>query len=365
MANPNDKGHNQTEILLARLEMQLRAMYDRAAKDMRVKLDDYFRRFKKKDDAWQAAVRNGKKTRQEYIDWRYQQMLVGKKYREQVALLAEEAVKSDQKAMSIVRGYMPEAYAINHNYGTYQIENTGGIDTSYTLYDAQTVERLWREDPKLLPEPSPTGETAKKLAENKDLIWNTQKINYQITQGVIQGEPISKISKRLESVTDMDHNAAVRNARTMMTAAQNSGRYDSYHRADDMGIDLTLEWMSTLGNRTRTSHRLLNGQRRNVDEPFIVDDEIHGTVRIKYPGDLGGADYKVPQWMLYNCRCTIVAWVKGFEPNDFVKSSPKMGNISYEEWLKEKPKYNRITLPEEKAKAIKGSYINEYKRMRE
>ena len=37
-----------------------------------------------------------------------------------------------------------------------------------------------------------------------------------------------------------------------------------------------------------------------------------------------------------NCRCTLLSWVKGFE-GDTVKSSPKMGKMTFDEWLKAKP----------------------------
>ena len=39
--------------------------------------------------------------------------------------------------------------------------------------------------------------------------------------------------------------------------------------------------------------------------------------------------------MIWNCRCTLLAWVKGYE-GDTVKSSPKMGDMSFEEWQKAK-----------------------------
>ena len=83
---------------------------------------------------------------------------------------------------------------------------------------------------------------------------------------------------------------------------------------------------SVLDNRTRHEHRQLHGQRRIVDEPFEVDG-----IKILYPAELNGKDYKVPESMIWNCRCTLLAWVKGFE-EETVKSSPKMGDMSFEEW---------------------------------
>lgn len=361
---PKDIGHEQTEKLIQRLTRQLDREYNIAAVQMQAKAADYFRRFEIKDEIWRQAVEDGKKTESAYIAWRKSQMLVGKRWNAMVEKLAQDAVKADMKAASTIKGYMPEAYALNHNYGTYMIEHSGRITTSYTLYNAEAVERLWRENPKLLPDPAPESETAQLLKERKDLRWNRAHILQDITQAIIQGKDIPEISKSLMHTVGMDKRWAITNARTMMTSAQNAGRNDSFQRVTAMGVELTCEWLSTLDERTRTSHRLLNGQRKSVQEPFRVFDEIIGAVvDIYYPGDMGGGTYTVPAEMLYNCRCTIIAWVTGFEPNDFVKSSPKMGDMSYEEWLKATPKSQSLTAPEEKAQAAKAEYIADYKYM--
>lgn len=361
---PKDIGHEQTEKLIKKLTNELTAQYNKAAAQMKAKADDYFRRFEIKDKIWAQAVKDGKKTEEAYKKWREQQMLVGDRWNAMTEQLAQDAVTADMKAASIIKGYMPQAYAINHNYGTYMIEHGGSISTSYTLYDAPTVERLWRDNPKLLPDPAPESKTAKLLKENKDLRWNMSHIRDDISQAVMQGKDITEISNSLMHTVGMDKRHAITNARTMMTSAQNAGRNDSFIRAETLGIDLVCEWLSTLDERTRTSHRLLNGQRKTVNEPFRVFDEIAGVmVEIYYPGDMGGAEYQIPADMLYNCRCTIVAWVRDFEPSDIVTSSPKMGEMSYDEWLKATPKSQELTAPEKKAQAAKAEYIAEYKQM--
>lgn len=361
---PDDVGYIRTERLIKRLTKQLEAQYGKAAQEMTAKAADYFRRFEIKDAIWKQAVDGGTKTEEAYIAWRKQQMLVGKRWNAMVEKLSEEAVKTDMIAASTIKGYMPESYALNHNYATYEIEHGGGITTSYTLYNTDTVERLWRDNPQLMPDPAPESETARLLKENKDLRWNRAKIRNEITQAVIQGKDIPEISRSLQKVIGMDKRSAITNARTMMTSAQNGGRNDGYIRAESLGVELTCEWLATLDERTRTEHRLLHGQRKAVNEPFRVYDSVTGAVvDIYYPGDMGGKQYKVPAHLLYNCRCAIIAWVKGFEPSDIVRSSPKMKEMSFDEWLKATPKPQKLTAPEEKAQAAKAEYIAEYKRM--
>ena len=346
----DDIGHLETEALIKRLTKQIERVYNIATTEMQKKLDEYLRKFAVKDKIWRNAVENGTITQEDYIKRRTNQILMSQRWRDMLDVLARDAMLADMKAMSIVKGFMPEAYAVNINYTTYQIEHLGEINTSFTLYDRATVERLWRENPKLLPDPSPTGKTAKKLKENKDLIWNRDHINEQIRQAVIQGEDITKISERLRTVTNMDKNAAIRNGRTMMTSAQNAGRIDENQRANDMDIETTLEWCATLDGRTRTSHRYLHGTRIKTGGKFANG--------LRYPGDPDGAPYEI-----YNCRCTLLTWVAGFEPSDKVTSSPKMGDMSYSEWLEATPKSNPITLPKEKGKVIEQWYINKYRIM--
>lgn len=156
----------------------------------------------------------------------------------------------------------------------------------------------------------------------------------------------------------MDHRAAIRNVRTMVTGAQNAGRVDAAKRARDMGIGLTQVWMATLDMRTRHEHLVLDGQRREIDEPFEVEGE-----KIKYPGDPDA-----PAHLVYNCRCTLVQQVKGFEYDirgDKDVDYSGIEGMTYDEWKEDRrEKPNPITLPEEKAEAIKQSYNAEYRKLR-
>ena len=190
-----------------------------------------------------------------------------------------------------------------------------------------------RDEPDLLPMKA-------KVNVPKDLIWNKKNINSAVTQGILQGEPIDKISQRLAAtVTDMSHTSAVRSARTMTTSAENGGRVDSYKRAENMGISMVQVWLATLDGRTRHEHRQLDGQKRPVGEPFEVDG-----YKIDFP-----ADPKAEPFLVYNCRCTLIAQVKGvnLDLSDVTQRDSKLGAMSYEQWKDEKRKYDDAE-PEEK-----------------
>jgi SPP1 gp7 family putative phage head morphogenesis protein len=190
------------------------------------------------------------------------------------------------------------------------VEKGSLLDTSFTLYDAHTVENLVNKRPNLLPKPSPD--------IPKEMRWHQSKITGAITQGILQGESIPKIAARLQVVTDMDQTAAIRNARTAMTGAQNAGRVDGYKYAESLGIELEQEWLATLDGRTRDSHRLLDGERQKVGDKFSNG--------CRYPGDPNGAPEEI-----YNCRCTLVAAIKDIDQSDAPRNS-KLEGMTYDEW---------------------------------
>ena len=320
-----DQAHQQTDQELKKLEKRLAKTYGQAAIELQEKFEDYMRRFAIKDEIKRQKVASGEITHDEYIQWRYGQICIGQRWAEMVQTLTEDLVNVDKIAMSMVNEFTPEVYALNHNYGTFEAEAGSMIDTSYTLYDRDTVNYLLKEEPDLLPRP--------KVDIPKDTAWNKKHITNAITQGILQGESIGQIAKRLENAVGMDHRAAVRNARTATTGAENKGRIDAYKRAAKMGIKISKVWMATLDNRTRHSHRQMDGQKIVVEEGSKEEPKFPNGCR--YPGDPNA-----PAQEVYNCRCTLVAQVGGSDvdlSDISERNTRKLNGMSYEEWKEGKP----------------------------
>lgn len=331
----SDLGHKETDEILEKLEKKIRREYLRATQDAEQKLTEYFADYKRKDQMWQQWVKDGLKTEKEWREWRVGQMMVGDRWREMRDTLAHDYHNANMLARSMVDGYMPDVYSLNHNYSTFLVETGAKVDTSYTLYDRQTVERLIRDDPQLLP---PPGKRMNKiLAVRKDLIWQEGQIQSVTLQSILQGESIGQMATRIaETLGEYNHHDSVRYARTATTGAENAGRLDGYKRADSMGIKMKQTWIATLDGRTRHEHRQLDGQTVGIDEPFKVDG-----YEIKFPGDPTAEGF-----LIWNCRCTTIAQIDGFErdPKDLgLRYDEKLGNMSYEEWKNAKA-------PPEKAK---------------
>ena len=168
----------------------------------------------------------------------------------------------------------------------------GAVQILPAVVDADIVKNFVTIDKSLLP--------FKELDEKKDIRWNVKKMNAEVLQGILQGEPMDKIAGRLSKVADMNETAAIRNARTMVTGAENKGRQDSYARATADGIILAKEWISTNDSRTRHSHAVLDGA--------IVDQDKKFDNGLMFPGDQNGRPEEV-----WNCRCSVAAVIKGFK----------------------------------------------------
>ncbi len=319
-----DFGHEESERMLQELEKRLNAEYTRATREIYKTTREYWESFQVKNDIKIKQLRDGLITQDEYNHWLIGQTMIGTRWNEMCDTLAHDMHSTNEIAASITRQFSYEAYALNHNYGTFEVERGSLIDTSYTLYDRSTVERLVRDDPSLLPPPGKAVSQA--IREGKDVLWNKQLIQSVAMQSILQGESIPKIAKRLaQTVGDSNRHSAVRNARTMMTGAQNAGRVDSYKRAEDMGIKMEQVWLATLDGRTRHSHRQLDGYKIKVGGKFPNG--------CRFPGDPQG-----PAWEIYNCRCTLIGQVEGVDYNvsDISqRNNYKLGGMTYDEWRNE------------------------------
>ena len=325
----SDKGHTQTEKDLMRIENLISKEYTQASKELEEKMKKHYADFDRKDAKMKEKLQSGEITQTQYNNWRYGQIATGERWKSLLDSMVNTLVNTDKAANTIVQGNCIKAYGDNMNYGTYEIEHGSKINTGFTLYDENTIKNLLKENPGIIPMPRDPNIP-------KDELWNRQKLISAVTQGILQGESIPKIADRLQQVANMDRNAALRNARTYTTAAENKGRVDSYERAEKLGIKTNKMWLATLDERTRMEHRHLD----KMSVPYNEDFEIDGYT-ISFPGDPSAE----PE-MFYNCRCTLVADIVGYPYNDERKDD-KLGDMTYEEWKHAKDKESKEDIKEE------------------
>lgn len=312
--HPTDYGHRETDKELEALLRRLEISYREARLSLFEKVEKYMDQFAQEDAFKRALYDSGELSHEDYMAWRARKIAGTKQWRDMLDQLSDDMTHMNEIAASMIDDSLPDVYALNHNYGTFEAEKGSGYDTTYTMYDKFTVKRLLTEHDDLLPRP--------KVDIPKDMLWNKQHIQSAVLQGILTGESMGDIAKRLMTVSDMTKRSAMRNARTAVTGAENAGRIDSYKRADKMGIKMRQQWMATLDGRTRDSHVALDGETQEVGKKFSNG--------CRYPGDPSGPGEEV-----YNCRCTVVAIVAGADPYDpHLRESAylKEEGLTYEDW---------------------------------
>lgn len=287
-----DRAHSLTDKKLEEMEKHLSEIYARSQKELENKTKKFWADFERKDKAKKKKLDAGEITETDYKKWRQGQLMTGKHWDEMTKAVAEEMVNADKTAAAYVNGKLPEIYSLNYNA---LADQTAGIKGySFELVDAQTVKNLATSDKTLLPY---------KTVDGKKVVrWNTQKVNSEVLQGIIQGESVQKIAKRLQNVVGMEEKSSIRNARTSVTGAQNKGRLNSYKDAQKQGIVLKKKWRSLHDARVRDAHAELDGVVIDIDKPFV-----NAIGEIMCPGDPDADPANV-----YNCRCRMTSVIKGF-----------------------------------------------------
>ena len=314
-----DSAHEFSDAEIRAFEREVAGVYGEASKTAYANLKRYLAQFEADDEKMRERLEAGEITKAQYRSWRSGKIVAGRRYRIVLKQCAEAMTHANVVAAAAIEGRLPEVYTENYNYGTWQVESAVGVDTAYALQDASTVQRLLTDHDSYLPKPS--------VNVAKDVAWNRRLIANQITQGVLLGESIPKIAKRIQDVAGSNRAAAVRLARTSTTAAENAGRVDSYKRAKGLGIKVQQEWMATLDGRTRSSHRKLDREKVEVGEKFSNG--------CRYPGDP-----EAPYAETCNCRCTLIACCDGLDVLDGERFSRLPDGMTYEEWKAGKPAVN-------------------------
>lgn len=306
-----DQAHDFAERKIAEFQAEVRETYQQAQADAQEALSRFLERFEKEDERRRAKVKAGELSEADYKAWRKGKILRSRQLSSTLDQVSRAMTEANQVAVAALAGRLPEVYAENANYAAFQVCEASGLDLAFSLVDAPTVQHMLTAGEALFSVPA--------LDVAKDGAWNRRLMASQLTQGVLLGESIPKMARRVQSVTGSNIATATRTARTAVTGAECAGRVSSYERARDMGIKLKQEWVATLDGRTRHSHRKLDGEKAEVGGTFPNG--------CRFPGDPTARYAEI-----CNCRCTLVAAVEGFETDDAKRASKLPKGMTYEEW---------------------------------
>jgi len=308
-----DRAHKWTDKQIKRLAERIRYHYRKSASELKKKAQKHLDSYERNRVKMAAMLSNGEITPDEFAQWKSKWAVIAARDQKMIADLTESAQHATAEARSMISSEAPSVFAECANWSAYEIDRAIGRRIGFDILDKDTVLYMMHRDPKVLPISQKTmlrGATAK---------WHSQKLTSALTQGILQGESVKDVAKRIAGISAIDSRAAEKAARTALTCAENKGRQHSYERAAELGVEGEKEWLATLDDRTRDSHREMDGVRVKVDEKFPNG--------LEEPGDPDGEPEEV-----WNCRCTMTLVVPEVAEQQLERWDRLPADVSYDEW---------------------------------
>ena len=134
-----------------------------------------------------------------------------------------------------------------------------------------------------------------RLGVDTRLLKNAIRAN--VSRGIASSTSWAQVARNIQNRMNVGMNRAIRIARTEGHRIQNESRFDAQAKAKQSGANVVKQWDSTLDKRTRPTHQQLDGQIREINEPFEIPSNGRKSM---YPGGFGIAAEDI------NCRCAIL-----------------------------------------------------------
>lgn len=183
------------------------------------------------------------------------------------------------------------------------------VDAAEQTYDA--LQPAGIELPKITYDLAATylASAKNRLASVGDVVWSNMRA--QLVIGYEAGESIQQLATRLRDVAKISEPRATTIARTEVVPAANFGSLQQLRAGGFTDAECKKEWLATNDARTREAHRLADGQRVGLSQPFKVDGDY-----LQVPGDPAGRYENV-----VNCRCSIAYVFDDDEKDDVVTAA--------------------------------------------
>ena len=201
-----------------------------------------------------------------------------------------------------ISSYLTESYENGYVGAMYDLMGQG-IPLILPINQDQVVQAIQLDSKLSKGMYDRLGEDIKKLKKS---------VRQEVSRGVANGSTwfqiAQQISKGMNSPFNVAQYNSMRIARTEGHRIQQESQYQAIVAAKNNGCDVVREWVSTLDAKTRTTHQMLDGQFREVDEPFEIDGK-----KAMFPGDFGRPEEDI------HCRCCVTQRAKWALDEDELK----------------------------------------------
>lgn len=244
-------------------------------------------------------------------------------------LSANKALLKDMSVLGVDNGFFNNAWAV---------DQATGVSQSWGLIDDAAVRAVAGIGGDI---GDLAGVISAKELKRHTEIMTTAFANYSkdsqkwireaVRQGIIQGESVSKVAKRIkaekliEDALEKSYNSSMLIARTEILRSTGIGNQIAYDQARDAGVEITEKWDATLDSRTRSSHAAADGKEKdNVTGMYDVFGGVPGPRRTgKVKEDI-------------QCRCMSIGEVSGLSPEMRALRDEGMEPYqSFREWANE------------------------------
>ena len=260
----------------------------------------------------------------------YQSQIYQKKFQENLKKQIDGFMKElESQQYKSVDAYLKAAYETGYIGTMYDIAGQG-IPLIMPI-DQKAVVRAMTHDTKL------SKRLYTKLGEDINLL--KKRIANNISRGIATADSYINIARNIASGTNVGVNRTMTIARTESHRIQVLGAVDAQHKAKDAGADVVKQWDAALDGRTRPHHRQLDGQIRELDEPFEVDG-----MEVMYPSGFGKASEDI------NCRCALLQrakWALDEEELETLKERAEYYGLDKSKDLEEFAKKYNIAIKKE------------------
>lgn len=274
----------QKEVELAKLKdeekelKQLKAIYNKAADDItnKIKLHNG------KINVLLSDFDNLDDTERSILQSQIYQRDFQKSLKSQIDGFLSEL---NSKQYASVDEYLQDSYETGYIGSMYDIHKQG--IPVVTPIDQKNVVKAMTTDSKI------SKKLYTKLGEDVEFL--KKRIANNLSRGIATGSEWKVIARNIAADSNVGFNRAMRIARTEGHRIQVTAADDAQHAAKKAGADVVKQWDAALDGRTRPTHRKLDGQIRELDEPF----EVNG-MKVMRPSGFGRPEEDI------NCRCALL-----------------------------------------------------------
>ncbi|NUI79749.1 phage head morphogenesis protein [Staphylococcus borealis] len=313
MSKDNPKINNQNDIdnyinqLIKQAESEIEILFSRRLKQIQQEIADMFEKYQS-DDV--------------YVTWtefnKYNRL------NKELIRIGEMLTEDYKEVAKTIRRTQQNAYIEKFLMSLYLYEMASQTSMQFDVPTASVITKAIEQPIKYI---ELTG-TLKKHRSNV-----LKKIRIEITKGIVNGKGYTHIAKALRDDLGMSKAQAQRVARTEAGRAMSQAGLDSAKVAKDNGLSgMKKRWLATKDNRTRDTHRHLDGKAIDIDDNFHSSGCVGQAPKL-FVGDASAKEN-------INCRCKLLYYFNEDELPTVMRTKDDgiIPFATYREWEKNKRK---------------------------